>query len=309
MPLILTSCTNRKRLPPVHALTAHALRQGNLGDVAGQWIERLRGAEPSTTASDLYCGRAFRQAATAAISARATFLVVSAGLGLVSATTRIPSYSLTVSAGVKDNVLSLISGASSAEWWGELARRSPFRTELAEVARLADGPILLALSANYLEMIASELLGLPPCTRTRLRIFTLTPVSALSEGLRAYVLPYDARFDGPDSPMPGTRADFAQRALGHFVNTILSADSRSDLDGHAEAVEQMLARLRPQRVPVRTKLSDPDITKLIHSHWRDVRGQSGRMLRFLRDDLGIACEQGRLRDLFRAAKASRGGLS
>ena len=285
-------------------------RQGNLGDVAAQWIELLRGAEPGTAASDLYCGRAFRQAEAAAISARATFLVVSAGLGLVSATTRIPSYSLTVSPGAEDNVLLRISGgASSAEWWGDFARRSPFRTELAEAARLADGPILLALSASYLEMIASELLGLPPRTRGRLRIFTLTPVSALSEGLRAYVLPYDARFDGPNSPMPGTRGDFAQRALGHFVNMILAADSRSDLDGHAEAVEQMLAKLRPQRMPVRTKLSDPDITKLIHSHWRDARGQSGRMLRFLRDDLGIACEQGRLRDLFRAAKASRGGPS
>ena len=40
----------------------------------------------------------------------------------------------------------------------------------------------------------------------------------------------------------------------------------------------------------------------------DVGGQSSRMLRLLRDDLSVACEQGRFRALFQLVRREREAL-
>jgi hypothetical protein len=256
--------------------------------------------------SDLYCGRAFRQAKQAAYEARAGFFIVSAGLGLLPASKLVPSYSLTIASGSPDNVLRRTSpGASPSQWWTELKRSSPFATSLANAVGGHRGPIMIALPASYLEMVAEELGSLPSRTRSRFRVFTLSPVSAIPKGLRSFVLPYDSRFDGPDTPVPGTRGDFAQRSLAHFVVTVLARDPKGDFNGHAEAVERLLSGLRRQSTPVRTRQSDGEIIALIRRHWNEARGQSSRMLRLLRDDLGVACEQGRFRTLFFAAREHR----
>lgn len=308
MPIVLTSCTNRKRVAPSRDLTASRIPKDDLRAVSRGWAKRLKGVPPAAMAADLYCGRAFRQAQAASSRARAELLVVSAGLGLIKASNRVPSYSLTVTPGSDDNILSRIAGgAHPSEWWAEIGSVSPLAIDMGQMIRNARGAVLIALSAGYLDMIADDLLALPARTRAKLRIFTLTPASMLHEGLRTYVLPYDKRFDGPDSPIPGTRGDFAQRALGHFVETVLNRIQGGDFDAHADAVERMLTGLRQGEMPTRAKLSDPEITSLIHRHWKDASGQSGRMLRYLRDDLGVACEQSRFRDLFIAAKAARSG--
>lgn len=96
MALVLTSCTNRKRVPAPSALRAHEVGVGALEDVVGEWVRRLDRAGPAATASGLYCGRAFRQAESAALRLNAGLLIVSAGLGLVAAASKVPSYSLTI---------------------------------------------------------------------------------------------------------------------------------------------------------------------------------------------------------------------
>lgn len=164
---------------------------------------------------------------------------------------------------------------------------------------------MIALSATYLRMIAEELGSLPLRTRSRFRVFTLSPLSTVPEALRPFVLPYDSRFDGPDTPVPGTRGDFAQRSLAHFVDAVLAHEPKADFDGHAEAVERLLSGLRRQSTPVRARKSDAEIIALIRRHSEKARGQSSRMLRLLRDDLGVACEQGRFRALFVAAQDGR----
>jgi hypothetical protein len=133
----------------------------------------------------------------------------------------------------------------------------------------------------------------------------LSPASAIPETLRPFLLPYDARFDGPDAPLPGTRSDFAQRSLSHFVEAVLAHHAQADFDGHAEAVERLLSGLRRRSTPGRTRQPDKEIIALIRRHWNEARGQSSRMLRLLRDDLGVACEQGRFRTLFLAARERR----
>lgn len=306
MALVLTSCTNRKRLPPVRALTVRAVSAGALQRVAADWAGRLRDATPTTSAPDLYCGRAFRQAEAVASRLRATLMVVSAGLGLVPATTLIPSYSLTVVPGSADSILNRISGSPTpSDWWQALERLSPFGVPFAGSLKHSKGPILIALSGPYLSMIAENLEALPKGTRGRLRIFTLSPRATLPNGLRSFVMPYDARFDGTASPMPGTRGDFAQRALAHFVETVLEIAPKGSFSEHADAVESILSHLRPPKPISRTKASDDEIIALIHRYWTKVDGRSSRMLRYLRDDLQIACEQSRFQNLFRVAKGAR----
>ena len=61
--------------------------------------------------------------------------------------------------------------------------------------------------------------------------------------------------------------------------------------------------------PSRKRLSDDEILKVIDAHWDKAKGQSGLMLRVLRDDLNLACEQGRFKHLFHAAKIIRKDLA
>ena len=306
MPLVLTSCTNRKRVSAPRSLTACALKAGDLDAVAADWTDRLARAEVAAAVADLYCGRAFREAEAAAKISGGRFMVVSAGLGLVGSDIAVPSYSLTVVPGAGDNILDRIVGRpSAAEWWQALGRRTAYGVSLQESIRNSRGPVLMALSAQYLNMVAPNLLAVSEKVRRRFRIFCLAPQDALPEGLRPYVMPYDARFDGAGSPVPGTRGDFAQRALVHFSRHILASRPDSDLETHARAVNRILSALRPPEPFNRTKASDDEILALIHRHWKAVEGRSGRMLRYLRDDLGVACEQSRFRDLFNAAKEAR----
>src|SRR5262249_38125725 len=95
------------------------------------------------------------------------------------------------------------------------------------------------------------------------------------------------------------------RALAHFVTRVLPEKPRSNSEAHGEMVGELLAKLRPRKRPIRPRLGDGEIIALIRRHWDDVDGQSGKMLRFLRDTLRIACEQGRLKHLFQLAKTER----
>jgi hypothetical protein len=306
-PLILTSCTNRKRIAPDVALHSACLEGGELNAVAEAWGQCLRSAQPTTRADVLYCGRAFRDAKTAANRVQGSLYVVSAGLGLVPAHVKVPSYSLTVSANSPENVLARINGkCTAARWWNALVSCSPFSDQLAAVIRQSQGAVLIALPAAYISMISAQIEGLSKAELRRLRIFTRAPIHFLPSALQRYMMPYDARFNGVGSPYLGTQGDFAQRALLHFVDRILLKDPRGDHATHGEAVDALLLTRCAPSIPIRQRLSDSEVIGLIHEHWDGARGQSSRMLRFLRDELQVACEQSRFRTLFYAAKEERG---
>jgi len=186
-----------------------------------------------------------------------------------------------------------------------LTTLSPYSEHLTTVVQKFGGHILVALPATYLTMVAPQIEELPGAAHRRLRIFTRMPLHSIPVALAPYTMPYDKRFDGIGAPYQGTQGDFAQRALLHFVERILLAEPRGRHETHAEAVDAFLASLRAPPIPNRRRLSDREVIGLIHRHWDTVSGQSSRMLRFLRDDLNVACEQGRFRDLFRAAKDER----
>lgn len=302
--LIITVCSNRKRNPPPPELRARGLRPGRTEDVAAEWRSRIAKARQRFPATQLYCGRAFAEAVACANVSRQPPYVVSAGLGLTEGTASIPSYSLSIIAGSEDNILAKLSSDERAtQWWNHLTNQqggSAFRDILRKHPSVV---VLAALPGAYLRMVVDDLLSLSDADRSRLRLFSYGGAESVDTGLRNFVMPYDTRLDSSDSPIRGTRSDFAQRAMRHFVELILAKDPRGCAQRHANRVE---AALRMWTVPPssrRKRVTDEEIVALIREHWSAAQGQSTRMLRLLRDDLGVACEQGRLSHLFRCVRS------
>jgi hypothetical protein len=283
-----------------------ALPHADLENLAGQWSRRLAAEPARFRGEDIYGGRGFREAVTAAELLDAKLLVVSAGLGLIDASTAVPPYACTMLLGAQDSVRARVTGAFSvAGWWEALCRVSPFAVALHDAAQDTHGPICAALSDAYIEMISADLLALSKPMLSRLRLFTRAPFERVPVALRPFIMPYDDRLDGADSPNRGTRSDFAARALRHFAEL-----TRADLSGrsaaeHAAGVSAALGGWRmPAPVP-RVRHDDAVMSDLIRAHWDAERGSSSRLLRRFRDDLGIACEQSRLAGLVRKVRSER----
>ncbi len=303
---VITTCTNRKRKPVCVGLHAGELERGDLARVASEWGSRVSEAAPTYPAGSLYGGRSFRDSSVAAEKARADLLIVSAGLGLVRASARIPSYACTVLNGAHDSIAARVTGPfSKSSWWTELHKVSPFASKLTELIEGRGGLILAALSDGYIEMMLQEFIGLPEERRAVLRLFTRTPVERIPEQLRPFLMPYDDRLEGPNSPIRGTRSDFAARALRHFVEVVMPASPDASAKLHAQAVRDTLECWSYPRPIERERLSDDEITRLLHEHWESACGSSSRLLRHFRDQLNIACEQGRFALLARKVKAER----
>jgi hypothetical protein len=289
-------------------LQGSSLPKGALQQVGSVWIARVEDARQCVPAAKLYQGRGLSESSAAAGMLGGDLYIVSAGLGVVRSDTPVPAYSITVTDRSPDNVLLRVSMGmlpTPAQWWSVVSRLSPVGTGIAELVRRASPQlVLMALPSTYLAMIADDLNGVHGRSLRRVRIFSRALPATFPERLRPLVMPYDERLDGPDSPVQGTRADFASRALRHFADHVLVGDPRGSLDAHKQAVTKLLKGWREQAVHSRHRHSDEDLVALIRRHWHAARGLSSRMLRILRDDLGVACEQGRFIRLFATARVS-----
>jgi hypothetical protein len=306
VPLVITTCTSRKRKPIPDTLHVSALSPAPIANLAGDWVCRLTTAAEVFPAIDVYGGRSFREAALAADLLGARLMVVSAGLGLISADARVPPYACTVQVNVPDSVAGQVVGDySAAGWWRALGAISPYAEPLHQVAVEIDGLICAALSEAYIEMITEDLCAMPAAAQARLRLFTRAPLDRIAPMLRPFVMPYDDCLDGPDSLVRGTRGDFAGRALHHFAQFIVGGvDMRSAVE-HGAAVKDAIADWRMAPRFDRLRLDDASLLNLIRDHWDAERGSTARLLRRFRDDLGIACEQGRFADLARRVRGER----
>lgn len=298
--IVITTCTNRKRIEPALELCARSMPHGDAREVASLWRERLDRSVNRVALTSLYCGRGWQEATAAAEVSHSRLFVVSAGLGLISAAGEAPAYNLTLVSGSPDDITRKLNRGSSAEWWDFISEGlSPAAEALGD-----RGLILAALSRPYLSMVGRDWSRWPQPLKDRLRLFTLDP-SGVPEGLGQNWMPYDERLESLGSGHAGTRSDFAQRALRHFATHFASAPG--DAQQHAELVRRALAPFALPVVPDRERLTDREIVGLIHREWDAVGGRSGAMLTHLRRGLEVACEQGRFRLLFARASQERQG--
>ncbi len=306
MTFVITSCTNRKRRPVSPQLRMMSLASARLDEVARDWGRRLENESERFLASEIYGGRSFQEARTAATAINAQLLVVSAGLGLVDAGQRVPPYACTVLVDAEDSVRArVVDGFEIPKWWKALRATSPFARPLEDRLSGQSGLILAALSDAYLDMLADELVALPQKLLGRLRIFTRAPEARILQALRPFVMPYDDRLDGPDSHMRGTRSDFAARALRHYVDLGLGRSEATSTDKDADVIRAAISTWQFPAKFERKRLDDAAIILLLEEHWDHAGGSGTKLLRYFRDELDIACEQSRFAGLVRLVREKR----
>lgn len=289
---VVAPCASRKRTLPGTRLMASNLAVGAQNFVARQWLDRLKAAEPTWAAEDLYTGASFRLALTVARSSDAPMFVVSAGLGLVAGQTRVPGYDLTLDSRDDQSVGKRVRGGFNRDQWWESVASGPFATDWGEVFE-RDGLVLMALSQGYAQLISSDLRALNPAQQQRLRLFGLGIQKAVPAVLLEQVMPYDDRLD---AIRPGTKTNFAARAMEHFWRAAPLEGTGRD---HA-FVERSLAEHEPPMVVHRPRLDDEQVIKRIGQHLRTTSGIQ-RILRRLRDEDRVACEQRRFTRLYHVA--------
>lgn len=231
--------------------------------------------------------------------------VVSAGLGLVDQATPIPNYDLAASA--VDNALPKTlreSGQTAEAWWSLIVAASPYSKSLTCLTTTNPAPlVLVALPASYLRLLHGELRAIVKSHRHRLRIFTSEAGRAeLHREVARFALPYDDRLESIEG-FSGTRADFPQRAMRHFVEAL--DPHVPDIEAAKEAVVRSLNGLRARTHPARQRLSNEEIAKELRINWQAYNGSSTKLLYYLRRQAGIACEQGRFREIWREVKAKQ----
>jgi hypothetical protein len=293
--IVITNCTARKRVGVPLALMAPPPASGGLEALVSSWREALASQEPSIAAGALYVGRSINEAKAAAALLGSQLFVISAGLGLVPADQLVPGYDLSAG-GVAAGLPALLAarGAVVTDWWRELTQDQGLNRLMRDAPTAV---VLLALPADYLGLISADIASLPCSSATRLRIFTSGHGRRMLSGRQDLaIMPYDERLESLPG-FTGTRADFPQRAMRHFV---------SQLNGHQlaakaafHAVEQALSVCIAPTVPTRRRLTDDEICVLIRKGWTKCGGSGARLLRYLRDDELVACEQGRFATLRR----------
>lgn len=299
--VVITTCSHRKSVKPPRAATPSSLSRGNQSAVAADWIAKVDGLPSCRSADTFYVGRAFGLAKEAANFSAARFYILSAGLGIVPASRSIPAYGLTVSPRHEQSVLPKILGDfDPADWFSSLLTTA-HSDEWSDVAGGKSGRILIALSQPYAEMVGASLADAPRRMLERLRIFGISLEAALPATLHAAIAPYDERLN---AIFPGTRTDFAQRAMLHFARSVAPRPSKGREDDFA-AVRSSLKSLKLPRLVQRPRVTDEEILAVIK---RRLRMQSGaaRMLAALRHEEGVACEQSRFGRLYRIAAGKKG---
>lgn len=302
IPIIVTNCTGRKLHSDGAALSDLTVNFSSIDALAGAWREALLAAGPRYVASMLYGGRSFREAESVANSLEAPLYVVSAGLGLTSAKELVPAYDLTVS-GTGPTVLPVLRdlGLAPSDWWAALNESLGKPAPIASLLRSQPkATVYLAMPSTYLRLISDELAALSKSDQARLRIFSSPAWQRdAPAALAKLALPYDERLETTD--FAGTRNDFPQRALRHFIQT-LQGNALTLAEGRS-AVEAVMARHTLRVLPERQKRTDDEVRALLKRHWKANNGAGDRLLRVLRDELLIKCEQSRFRHLWQSVRA------
>ncbi len=301
--IIITTCTNRKRHKAIESLYGRNLPIKSQKQLAKLWAEQVTSAlgESTIQAQQLYCGRAFTEALKARENLATDLWIISAGLGLVQAEELVPAYNLTLSLDSADSIRKRCTDErfSYADWWRSLALIRENSLTLTKLITQKSADIFcIALSKIYLDLIEDDLLDLSDEDLQRVRLFALLKPEQAHERLRACLMFYDHRLDGPDSEISGTRTDFPQRAMRHFIEQVYTKMPDASAREQAGQIEKLLHKwCLPVNIE-RQRLSDDEIKKLINHHW-DEANSASQMLRLLRDEKKIACEQKRMGELYR----------
>lgn len=304
---IVTNCSNRKSVTPAGGALARSLPRGTANSLAIEWGRRIKRVPPVVRAFDLYQGRAFFEACLLAKEAGGGLFITSAGLGFVDSVNLIPSYSLTVSQNSEDSIQSRCDDEifSPLHWWASLTKQFGVMNPISNlIKRSRNRNWLFSIPKSYFDLVAFDLMQLNETQLSRVRIVGPQVDREYHVVLQSCLLEVDGRLNGPDSPILGTQGDFAQRAARFVYNEVMSRNPGGDIASHRRILSRKIANWRMAKQHKRQVMSDEEIKKKIAELWDVADGRSGRMLRVLRDQEQIACEQGRFKGLFNSVRKS-----
>ena len=306
---IITNCSSRKRNNGVDPLVPSLIGTVGIKDLLNEWLKQIKRSQVRVAPLDLYQGRSIAECRFAARLTAADFYVISAGLGLVSANDQVPNYSLTISEG-NGSLQRWLSaqGATSMDWWNGLSDAMGTPTPISSLvnSQSDNSRILIALPARYMEMISADLALVHQNRLEIVRIFTSNAgIKHVPSRLLETVMPYDERLEGVANH-DGTRSDFPQRALKHFI-AHLHAQELSMEDARKQVLAAMTKSVK-RTIPTRVKAPDERIAELIRTHWNSYDGSASKLLRFLRDDANVACEQSRFSGIWRKIKDDQSSI-
>lgn len=308
---LVVNCTSRKRYPTAPGLALRDISDHDMGGRLHTWKERLQRVPANRhRADELYIGDhwAVARGIPTLMAERGLTIrlwICSAGYGLVQSDSLLKSYQATFTPGSADYVAIHARDRSAAirSWWLGVSsvRLNGEEDAPRTLAQLADMqpriPILLALSVDYLDAVADDL------QEVLSRPFFKEHLSIISCGAAAQrrawahnLLPCDGLMSGA---LGGTMTSVNVRVARHLLSYSY---------GSVPTVERLatLARSIPRAAlafPERQPCSDKQILAFIRKALRRSPVPSrSRVLREFRD-AGLACEQGRFANLYRAATA------
>jgi hypothetical protein len=298
--IFISTCTSRKTFKSENMPCAGELHENSLEEAAKSWRSLIREQTELIEAKRLYCGTGFSNALRASTKLAADHWIISAGLGLIRADEKIPTYNLTLNGNGESGIRPRIKTDFNPQKWWEAINKS--KSGISTIAKLVTSrpkaAVILALSKPYLELIVSDLAAIPEKQLNRIRIVGPAKSQNLPDIINDLILPYDERLDGPRSPNRGTKSDFAQRAALHFATAIWANNKNGSFLQHSNSLEISLNTMGRTVIRLGEKKTDAEICEVIKDNWINCKGQSTIMLRMLRHQFNYACEQTRFRKLF-----------
>ena len=305
--IIITNCSKSKKLEPDDLLKAKDLKPGSLDKVSNEWISRIQKShEKPLPAKDLYSGRSFKEIISIDTQIQYEWYIVSAGFGFIRSDTPIQSYDLTVTNSSINSIIHKIDDLFNlSEWYVELNKKqNNIEFPIAQlVDENKDSLFLFGLSKSYYELIKKDLEQIKD--RSNLRFFGFEKSANLNKDLKQYFMPYDLRFDGPDSDNNGIKNDFPRRVLRHYVEHILPKMRKPNLKKEKEHVQEYISRKREYVKKNNKRFSDTDLIKKIIDLKKDYPN-SRKLLAYFRENQ-VACAEERFRGLYKQALISSGG--
>lgn len=299
---VVVSCTNRKRFAVVPETCVRSAGGDDLGSRLMRWRKNLRSAATEDhPANDVYMGDHWSVVRTIPDVARTAGLrvqlwVCSAGYGLIRPETPIKAYQATFARGEDDYI-----GAGLVEdehtlhrWWdGVCSYRFPMQADVPRTfAELAAAfphtPMLVALSADYLNAVAEDLGNVlaRPYFHDHLAIVSCGTGQPHATW-KNHLLPCDASHAFTlGGALTSLNARIARHLLQSVTRTELTIDALTK-------VAASMNRSRGKAAPTRIPQTDTDVARFIRNAMaKSSPASKTKLLQQLRKS-GQACEQKR----------------
>ncbi len=309
---IIASCTDRKAVAISPALRLRSVPRGPITERAKRWWKRLKApsGEPSR-AIDVYSGNHWavvRSLPRLAIDQGfdAKLWVLSAGYGLIGASTPIRGYSATFAKGHKDSVGE--SPAELLEWWTALAAlpipgwKGP--RSLAElIKRDVEATYLIVGSPRYVAAIEGDVSRALGAHRKTPLVLVSSSRGLKGSALERYCVPCEARFrhlvGGPLASLHACVARHIIQGVGdhHFKVRLLRT-----------RYDELMRRLKRRPSGHEgIRQGDEDVRHYIRSALGSPKRASYTSLLRRMRSRGLACEAHRFKRLYLKEARRRGG--